>query len=541
MKDVYKTKAQLIAELEDLRQRVVGLESAQDMHRSADRKAEERRMYLEGILNAVPDAIVTLDTQQCVVEWNPGAERLFGYSPQEAIGRNLDDLVAAPDVWQEAIGFTRSAFNGESVGPVETVRYRRDGSPVHVLVAGSPILVGKEVVGLVAVYTDISERKWAENALLELNVTLEAQIAERTAEMRAEKEKSEAVLRSVADAILVVDGRMQVKYVNPAFVELTGFQADEVVGLHARDVGAGIDPPEMVQAIESAMVTGGWWQGEVRIQRKDGRTYDAALVIAPLRDAAGRVQGFVSSHRDISRLKQLDRARSRFMANVSHQLRTPVTNLRLYARLMRRGLPPEGQEHCLQVIEQQADRLTHMIENILDMAELDSGRAAVDRQAVSVARLLDQIVTRYRRQAQEANLRLSVAPVPPDAVRVEGDAHWLTLALAKLVENAVAFTPSGGQVTIEAGMAEKEGRSWVTVTVRDTGPGITPQEQERIFGRLQRGSVADSGHIPGTGLGLSIVQEIALIHGGRVTVKSQVGQGSAFTLWLPAVQAMGAE
>jgi len=493
-------------------------------------------MYLEGILNAVPDAIVTLDTQHRVVEWNPGAEKLFGYSPQETIGRNLDDLVTAPDVWAEASGFTRTVLNRGWVGPVETVRYGRDGSPVHVLVAGSPILVGDELVGLVAVYTDIGERKWAEEALLELNATLEAQVAARTAESRAEKEKSEAILRSVGDAILVADRHRRVRYVNPAFVTLTGFPAGEVLGQHAGDVGVGAGSEEMWQGIESALAAGEMWQGEVLARRKDGRTYDAALVITPLRDAAGRTQGFVSSHRDISRLRELDRARSRFMANVSHELRTPVTNLKLYAQVLRNGLQPEKQEHFLQVIEEQADRLAHMIQHILEMAELDSGRATLERQPVSVAMLLDHAAARYWTPAQQANLTLSVEPVPPDLPSVEGDAHWLTLALGELVGNAVTFTPPGGQVAIEAGTAEEDGQRWVTVTVRDTGPGITPEEQARIFEQLYRGSLADSGRVPGSGLGLSIVQEIAFVHGGRVTVKSGLGQGSAFTLWLPAAQ-----
>jgi diguanylate cyclase (GGDEF)-like protein/PAS domain S-box-containing protein len=133
--------------------------------KQAEREIEERRMYLEGVLGAAPDAIVTLDARHRVVEWNAGAERLFGYSREEVIGRDLDHLITNTEVFEEAVGFTQIVMNGKEVPPVETVRYRKDGSHVHVIVAGSPILVGDELVGVVAVYTDITERKRMEEAL----------------------------------------------------------------------------------------------------------------------------------------------------------------------------------------------------------------------------------------------------------------------------------------------------------------------------------------------------------------------------------------
>ena len=126
---------------------------------------EERRMYLEGVLGAAPDAIVALDARCCIVEWNAGAERLFGYSREEAIGQNIDRLITSPDVFEEAAEFTQVVMGGLEVPPVETIRYRRDGSPVDVIVAGSPILVRDEFIGMVAVYTDITVRKRAEEEL----------------------------------------------------------------------------------------------------------------------------------------------------------------------------------------------------------------------------------------------------------------------------------------------------------------------------------------------------------------------------------------
>ncbi len=124
---------------------------------------EERRLYLEGVLGAAPDAIVTLDAHHRIVEWNAGAERLFWYSRQEAIGRNIDRLVTNPDVFDEAIGFTQEIMSGKDLHPIESIRYRKDGSPVDVIVAGSSILVGNKLIGAVTIYTDITDRKRAED------------------------------------------------------------------------------------------------------------------------------------------------------------------------------------------------------------------------------------------------------------------------------------------------------------------------------------------------------------------------------------------
>ncbi len=126
---------------------------------------EERRLYLEGVLGAAPDAIVTLDAHHQIVEWNAGAEKLFGYSQEEVSGQNIDDLITSPEVLEEAVGFTQMAMGGREVPPTEAVRYRKDGSPVDVLLAGSPIMVGDELIGLVAVYTDITAQVRMEEAL----------------------------------------------------------------------------------------------------------------------------------------------------------------------------------------------------------------------------------------------------------------------------------------------------------------------------------------------------------------------------------------
>ena len=400
---------------------------------------------------------------------------------------------------------------------------------------------------------EIAERKRAEEgqrkalaralqatrALRELNATLEAKVAARTADIRAEKERSETILRRVGDAIIMADLEMRIQYVNPAFSTLTGYTVEEVLGRHANSVGAMVEPGAVQQSIESALAEGRQWQGEAPSRRKDGRIYDAAIIIAPLRDAEGNLTGYVSSHRDISQQKTLERARNQFMDNVSHQLRTPVTTLQLYAHLMQRTEMSEKSRDYLQTMREEIDWLIQLMLDILEMTALDSGKAVTVWEAVSVPVMIENTITRYTSKAETSNLTMMIKPLPPDLPVVKGDQVRLEQALGEIVENAIIFTSesaqsaSGGHVALQVETVEDEGATWVTITVQDTGPGIPPEEQERVFDRFFRGSLAESGHIPGVGLGLSIAREIMRVHGGRVEMES--GEtGSTFKLWLPS-------
>ncbi len=380
---------------------------------------------------------------------------------------------------------------------------------------------------------EVHERKQAEATLAQLNNTLEALVAERTAEVVAEKEKSDAILRSVGDAISVTDLDMRIQYINDAFVALTGYSSAEVIGrpmytLLVQEAGETDQrsPP-------FTWTSGAYAQREITMRRKNGRTYDAALTVAPLRDARGERAGYVFSHQDITKFKALDRARSQFITNVSHELRTPVTSIKLSTYLLQVEHSPEKAATYLQALERQSSRLESLIQDILEMVSLDSGQGVAVWEPLALEGIMGEAVTCYQSQAAARDLLLEAKPVPPDLPVVKGDQFRLEQALKELLENALVFTPRGGTVTLDVALSETHGHPWVTLTVRDTGPGIAAEEKPKLFNRFFRGRLAESGHIPGTGLGLSIVYEIMRAHGGDVTVESEEGQGSAFTLWLP--------
>ena len=265
---------------------------------------------------------------------------------------------------------------------------------------------------------ELHERKLAENRLRELNASLEELVTARTAEIFAEKERSETILRSTADANAMFDLEMKPRYVNPAFTAMTGYTVEE---LRQGNVSFLDRPEQILQPQLSAKAEGEVWQDEITILRKDGRSYDAAMTVAPVRDAGDDVVGYVSSHQDISRLKELERARNRFITNVSHSLCTPVTTIKLYGHLLGLGRGPEKTAIYLEELKKQSEQLEHLIQDILEIAVLDAGKAAITRDPLWIFSVVDNVVTKRRAQADVAGLSLVPLPVSPELPEVKGD------------------------------------------------------------------------------------------------------------------------
>jgi PAS domain S-box-containing protein len=173
-----KTKKELVDEQVKLRRRITELEKLESHRKKAEMENEERRLYLQAVLANAPDAIITMDAQHKIIMCNQVAEKLFGYSKKEMIGKDIDDLIASADKFEEAKLYSKQVLAGENIPTIETVRYRKDGAPVDVVMAGSPILIGNELVGAVAVYTDITKRKQMEVEIKKYSLELEHKIEE---------------------------------------------------------------------------------------------------------------------------------------------------------------------------------------------------------------------------------------------------------------------------------------------------------------------------------------------------------------------------
>jgi len=253
----------------------------------------------------------------------------------------------------------------------------------------------------------------------------------------------------------------------------------------------------------------------------------ARAVAVPLDEAEGTC---LLLARDVTEIQHLQTVRREFVANVSHELRTPLGGIRIYAEtLLDGGLEVPGMaEDSLNKIIDRVDLLTQLVNELLDLSRLESGRVQPKLAPLDLAALATDAADRMEPQAERADVTLRVA-VPPDVPPVIGDRQMLEGALVNLIHNAVKFTPGGGVITVGATAAAG---GTVALWVRDTGIGITSEHLPRLFERFYKEDRARSGS--GTGLGLAIVKHVALAHGGQVQVESEIGRGSLFTMTLPA-------
>ena len=229
-------------------------------------------------------------------------------------------------------------------------------------------------------------------------------------------------------------------------------------------------------------------------------------------------------------LAELSRLKDEFISRISHELRNPLTNISLYLKLLEQG-QPEKHEAYLHTLHQQADRLQHLIEDLLDVSHLTLDAIEVRGPPLDVTDLLHDLITDQAARALERGLTLALLPAP-DRPTLTTDRNLLRQALSNVLTNALNYTPRGGAITLHTDRVTTSEGEWVTIEVRDTGLGISAQDLPRLFEPFYRGTAAANYKIPGTGVGLPIAQRLIERLGGRITVESHPGQGATFTFWL---------
>jgi PAS domain S-box-containing protein len=238
---------------------------------------------------------------------------------------------------------------------------------------------------------------------------------------------------------------------------------------------------------------------------------------------------------DVSYLKALDRVKSQFVSNVSHELRTPLASIRLYSSLLQRN-SQENWQRYFGALDHEVARLSKLVEDILQISRIEAGQLELDRRLVDLNALTEMAVMSHAVLAESRALTLTYHATDGKII-VSVDHDRFVQVVNNLVENAINYTLEGGDIAISTERRIKDNRYWGTVTVKDTGMGIPVHELDHLFERFFRGGEPQDLRIQGSGLGLAIVKEIVELHGGDVTVGSQVGIGSTFTVWMPLMEA----
>ena len=352
-----------------------------------------------------------------------------------------------------------------------------------------------------------------------------ARLAELVAFSQKESRYYSAILEQMSDGVVVVDGQGRVEFVNQAFRRIFGIDLEEVPGRYLEQLAPNFD---LGLLLSRALEQGAAQSDDIELNHPDRRLLTA--VATPLLDADGCVLGAVGLVHDITGLRRADEVRRDFVANASHELRTPAAAVKALAEALQAGAlrdPDRGPDFVRQIV-QASDRLTELLDDMLTLTRVERGRELLNPQDLSVAEAFAEAAGHAVPAAEAKGVLLRTQAA--EEARLWADPQALQTVLINLLDNAIKYTPAGGQVTLK-GQAVPEG---CEISVTDTGIGIPPEHIPRIFERFYRVDKARDRAAGGTGLGLAIVRHIAEAHGGRVTARSAPGTGSTFSVIFPA-------
>ncbi|PSR22311.1 MAG: phosphate regulon sensor histidine kinase PhoR [Sulfobacillus acidophilus] len=353
-------------------------------------------------------------------------------------------------------------------------------------------------------------------------------LMERTRDLEQDKKQLEAILTSMANGIIILNHGLTITLINRAALQMFRVQESSVTGRHLLEVIRDVRIDDAVHRVTRAQGT-----ETVHWSPPDSEAVVVEVTIASLPEPLGGL-GAVMVSRDVSLQSQLDRMRQDFVANVSHELQTPLTIIRGFTEtLMEEDIDQESRTRFTRLIHEEANRMSRLVDDLLTLSRMEHHSLPFAVEGVDLLVLVESLVSRLAPRVQEAGLTM-VCQMPAGLPLVLGDADRLQEVFLNLIQNAIQYTPAGGTITVSA-QTDDSGQ-WVGVSVEDTGIGIPSQDVPRIFERFYRVDKARSRASGGTGLGLAIVKHIIELHRGRIEVNSEVGQGTRFTVWLSREQ-----
>ena len=346
-----------------------------------------------------------------------------------------------------------------------------------------------------------------------------------------EKQRSEAIVQSIADGIIVVDSELKIIALNPIAASVANVKSMLATNNHFLDV---FDNRQLYRHLKHTAETGTppKIENDILTVEKEQKIQYYKFAITPVITEAEEVVGAILLLQDVTKLKELDNLKSEFVATASHELRTPLTGMSMSLNLLSEtteGKLSESELELLETAVEDVERLRSLVNDLLDLSKIESGKIELDFADIKVEFLLDKAISALQIQAQQKEISLVKKFLSQD-VRVKVDANKIVWVLINLVANALRYSEAGQSIEIGA---IKRNNS-VEIFVRDRGAGIPPEYRDKIFDKFVQ--VETEKDVGGSGLGLAICQEMVKAHGGRIWVDSTLGEGSTFTFTVPISQ-----
>ena len=522
------------AEFTEIHQR---LESEVNQRQQAEKALEISQDYLAGIVDIAADAIISIDKNQNILLFNQGAEKIFGYTAAEVIGKSLNLLL--PTQYHQAHRkyvneFGKSTHKARRMGKRQEIIVRKkNGEEFPVQASISKLKLDDNIV-YTAILRNITEYKKSKEALLKLS------------------QQHELILNSIGEGLCGLDQTGKITFVNPAAVSLLGYEKQELVGQHV-NIFLFNNLSTKISNANIGSVNGKLTAQQVNndiFKRKDGSVFPVEYINNPILDK-GELVGLVIAFKDISDRQMIERMKDEFISVVSHELRTPLASIYGSLGILNSGLidtTSEKGKRLLHIAAESTGRLVDLVNNILDIERITYGKMNMHKQICDVSEITISAANKMQSMAQQYRINLSISTI---SAKIWADSDRIIQTLTNLLSNAIKFSPCGGDVCLSVSICEdlelctvekenlfdlspdQDTNTYVKFQVKDRGCGIPPDRLENIFDKFHQVDTSDTRKKEGTGLGLTICQHIVQQHLGRIWVESQLDEGTTFYLILP--------
>lgn len=348
-----------------------------------------------------------------------------------------------------------------------------------------------------------------------------------------ERNQLESILKSITGALLVIDEERQILLMNPVTEIFLGIKQEEVLGRDLNEVISQDEIKELFHIIRAQRSE--FFSKEIQITNpKDGITRVVKANLAKVRDHLGEIVGTVLVLNDITKEKEVDRMKTEFISTTSHELRTPLATIKNAITLIfteAAGTINENQRKFLDIAKRNIDRLSALINSLLDLSKIESGKIELKKSSININEIAEEVVAAFELLAKDKKIELKTE-LNKSLQKIIADRDKLYQVLNNLLSNALKFTESGGTVTISTSLYGSD-KNFIQVSVKDTGIGIDKKDFEKLFQRFQQLKSGLTRKFGGAGLGLAISKQIINFHGGRIWVESEIGKGSVFSFILP--------
>ncbi|HUS00119.1 MAG TPA: PAS domain S-box protein [Chitinophagaceae bacterium] len=481
----------------------------------------ENLARLSAIVQSSEDAIISKNLDGTITSWNPAAESIFGYTKEEAIGKNIS-LIIPDDLLNEEQAIISRIQRGERIDHYETIRKRKDGSLFVVAVAISPIKDGNEnIIGASKIARDITDLKSAEQK--------QAMLA--------------AIVDSSDDAIVSKDLNGFITSWNQGAEKIFGYKQSEVIGKHITI----IIPEDRLD--EETLIITKIRNGE-RVSHfdtirkaKDGKLINISVTVSPVKDKNGKVIGASKVARDITdkvemekqrqlfteRLQELNHYKDEFMAMASHELKTPLTVIKANLQILEHKMHDDNKVDFVNKTLNQVNKLTNLISDLLDVSKIQAGKLELNRSNFDLIPFLQEIVEDIQQTSSDHKIILNTHN---KELVARADKDRLEQVVVNLLTNAIKYSPNAKEVIVDAGIKDNN----IIVSISDTGIGIPDDDMDKVFTRFFRVRGLAST-FSGSGIGLYISSEIIKRHGGEMWAESRIGKGSIFYFSIPSAPA----